>query len=94
MNYITMIKMKPGCYNSKQLVEIDKVFISGSGPLQGYYKKEQIYDYLQINPRTILVNIPPYPCVIPDRSQRGEKYIRSSPNGNLFDNLLRLPREY
>ena len=94
MYLATKIKMKPGCYNSNELVEIDEIFISGADPYQGYHKKEYLHDYLQINPHTIQVDIPPYPYAIPATSSKGERYVRSSPNGNPNDNLLKLPREY
>ena len=88
----TQIKMKPGCGNSNNLLEIDSVYISGcTNP--GYYKKEALHDHLQKNPGTIQVDIPPYPDVIPAISVNGEKYVRSSPNNSSTDNLLCLSRE-
>ena len=90
--YATRIRMQQGCYNSQSLLEIDSIYIEGcTNP--GYYKKADIYDYLKKYPNTILVNISPYPSVIPAVSSRGEKYVRSSPNNNSHDDLLDLPRD-
>lgn len=83
------IKMKPGCGTSKNLLEIHSIYIQG----KGFFAKENIYDYLKKEPGTIQVNIDPYPNVIPAISDKGEKYVKSSPNNSLIDNLLNLPRE-
>lgn len=55
-------------------------------------KKEALYDYLQEHPKTIQVNIRPYPNLIPQLSKNNEKYVKSEPNGSGRDNLLCLPR--
>ena len=92
MMYVTKIKMKKGCYYSSNLVEIDQLYITGC-QTPGYYKKEDIHDYVKNNPRSIKVNCYPYPIVVAAVSVNGEKYVRSSPNGYTHDNLLDLPRE-
>lgn len=85
------IKMNPGSYSSQSLLEIDEIYIDGcSNP--GFFKKANLYDYLKKNPGSIQVNIWPYPNLIPALSSQGEKYVRSTPNGNTHDNLLNLPR--
>ena len=90
--YATKIRMKPECYRSGNLLEIDSVYIEGcSNP--GFFKKEVLNDFLKENPGTIQVKIWPYPTVIPAISDRREKYVRSSPNNYTHDNLLDLPRE-
>lgn len=90
--YVTKIKMKPGCYYSKKLVEIDQLYIEGcQNP--GYYKKSIICDYVKEYPGSIKVNRYPYPIVIGAVSVNGEKYVRSSPNDYTHDNLWDLPRE-
>ena len=88
----TRIKMKPGFYTSQNLVEIDEIYIIGCR-IPGYYKKEALYDYLKKNPNTIQVNNYPFPDLLPEVSIRGEKYVRSRPNGTTKDNLLSLPRD-
>ena len=93
MYLVTKIKMKNGCIYSSSLLEIDEIFISGAGTSSGYYKKEIIHDFLRRNPGAIKVNISPYPTVIPAVSMKGEKYVRSSPDGFPNDNLLMLPRD-
>lgn len=88
----TRIKMQYGCKYSQNLEEIDSIWIEGyNNP--GYFKKAVLHDYLQKNPRSIQVNIWPYPNLIPAVSSRGEKYVCSTSNGYQHDNLLDLPRE-
>lgn len=92
MMYVTKIKMKPGCYNSNNLVEIDELYISGcSNP--GYFKKAVIHDFVKENPGSIKVDRWPNPNVVHAVSVNGEKYVRSSSNAYGHDNLLSLPRE-
>jgi len=86
------IKMKSGCYSSQNLLEIDQIYIDGCKNA-GFFKKANIHDYLKENPNSIQVNIYPYPVLIPAVSPNGEKYVKSSPNANTYDNLLALPRE-
>lgn len=90
--YATKIRMKPGCYSSSDLLEIDSIYIEGCNN-PGFFKKNVLYDFLKENPGTIRVNIWPYPNVISAISSRGEKYVRSTPNDYMHDNLLDLPRE-
>ncbi len=92
MMYVTKIKMKPGCYYSSSLVEIDQLFITGCKD-PGFYKKADVHDYVKDNPDSIKVNAYPYPSVVDAISANGEKYVRSSPNSSTRDNLLSLPRE-
>jgi len=92
MMYATKIKMKPGCYNSQELTEIDEVYITGCDN-PGYFKKAVLYDYLMKNPGSIKVDRYPYPNLVPALSSNYEKYVRSTPNGYIKDNLLSLPRE-
>ena len=89
MYYITKIKMKPGCYTSYNLTEIDQVFI----PEFGYLKKATVYDHLKNNPNSISIGLKPYPYVVPALSKNNEKYVRSESNVSINDNLLKLPRE-
>ena len=90
--YATKIKMKPGCYSSGSLLEIDAVYIEGCDK-PGFYKKANLYDFLKENPGTIQVKIFPFPDVVPALSKYDEKYVRSTPNDYTHDNLLDLPRE-
>lgn len=59
--------------------------------MEGFYPKEQVYDML-VNGKIIRVNIYPYPALEEMTSFKGEKYVRSEPNENQYDNLLNLPR--
>ena len=84
----TMIKMKPGCNNSNNLLEIDEVFIYNSG----WLSKEFLYDYLK-NPNHYNISVGfNGPLLEPALSSNGEKYVRSKANNKLYDNLLNLPR--
>ena len=87
----TRIKMKTGCNNSNYLDEIDMIYITGCYE-DGLYKKSVIHDYLKKNPRSIQVDIYPYPDLQPMLSSNGEKYVRSEPDSTGRDNLLKLPR--
>ena len=90
--YATKIKMKPGCYSSSDLLEIDSIYIEDcENP--GFFKKAVLHNFLKENPGTIQVNIWPYPNVIPATSSTGEKYVRTSPNDYTHNNLIDLPRE-
>ena len=89
----TGIRLKASCSNpdSPKLTEIDSIYLEGcTNP--GLRKKETLYDYLQEYPKTIQVNIRPYPNLIPQLSKNNEKYVKSEPNGSGRDNLLCLPR--
>ena len=86
--YATKIKMKYGCRNSQDPMEIDQIYIYN----YGWYKKELLHDYLKTAPKTIVVNISPYPYLIPMVSINREKYVRSNPDIYKHDNLLDLPR--
>lgn len=88
MLYATYITMKPGCKNSQSLLEIDQIYI----PTRGWYKKEDLYNELVRNPKTVAVNISPYPYLIPALSRNREKYVRSTPDIYKHDDLLDLPR--
>ena len=88
----TKIRMKYGKYNSYDVMEIDSIYITEcQNP--GYFKKENLHDFLKKNPGAIKVDRYPYPNVIPATSYYGEKYVKSSPNEYGHDNLLSLPRE-
>ena len=89
--YVTKIRMKPGCYRSNKLVEIDSLYIEDCVD-PGFYSKTVIYDYVKNNPGSIQVKRYPYPTVVGEISANGEKYVRSSPNDYIHDNLLDLPR--
>lgn len=91
--YATRVKMRSGCSYNPSLLEIDSIYLSGDSITNGFYKKEVIHDWLANNPDLIIrVNISPYPRLIDATSIRGEKFVKSTPNGSADDNLLKLPR--
>lgn len=87
----TKIRMKRGCYNSDNLLEIDEIFIDGSD--DGWYKKATVHNHVTKYPKSITVKTSYGPYVIPAISPNGEKYVKSTPNSTTRDNLLSLPRE-
>lgn len=84
------IKMKRNYGNSENVQDIDSIYIDGTNI---YWKKSELYDYLQKFPKTITVNIPPYSYLIPAMSIQKEKYVKSVADSTQKDNLLMLPRE-
>lgn len=86
---VTKIKMKPGCRESKDLCEIDAIYIDSLGV---FIKKEQVYDYLLVYPKSICVDIYPYPYLQPALSIKGEKFVRSTADFTKIDNLFNLPK--
>ena len=69
------IKMKRNCGNSGNVQDIDSIYIDQTST---YWKKSEVYDYLQKFPKTITVNIPPYSYLIPAMSIQKEKYVKSN----------------
>lgn len=94
MIYATHIRMKPSYsfnlnnYQHNKLLEIDSIYLRGSY-LNSWYKKEAVYDLVKSGNK-IFVNIAPYPQLVTVQSTNGEKYVRSTPNDNVTDNLLKL----
>ena len=84
------IKMKRNCGDSGNVQDIDSIYIDQTST---YWKKSEVYDYLQKFPKTISVNIAPYPYLIPAMSIQKEKYVKSVADSTQKDNLLMLPRE-
>ena len=89
MFFAQKIKMQKGKENSNELLEIDEIFVGGFG----WQKKAYYYDWLKNHPESIAVNIAPFPKLIGQLSINHEKYVKSKPNKNGYDNLLDLPRE-
>ena len=86
----TAIKMKSN-YLTNSLIEIDSIYIEGAGE-DRFYKKEELYDKIEYYGWNIQVDRYPYPQLKGAISGNYEKYVRSSPNGTITDNLLELPR--
>lgn len=91
MVYATKIRMRRGCENSNTLLEIESIYLEG-GQNPGWITKGDVYDRLKLYPGSIKVNISPFPNLIPEKSSSGEKYVKSTPNQLLRDNLLSLTR--
>ena len=82
------IKMKDYCYHSHDLMEIDSIMLNDNK----LYKKANLYDYLIEHPGSIKVGFYSGPDMIPAKSAKGEKYVKSKPNLTLVDNLFSLPK--
>lgn len=87
----TKILMKASCVYSNNVQEIDQIYLDGCNN-PGFYKKEFLHDYVKSNPKSIQVNIRPFPYLVTRTSKNGEKYVASEPNDTPNDNLLKLPR--
>lgn len=88
LDYATAIRMKQGCLYSQSLLEIKDIYLAKNG----WISKEKLHDFLKQNPKTIRVLNNAGPLVLPATSIYGEKYVKSSPNDSVKDNLLYLPR--
>lgn len=89
MLYAVKIKMNYGRWNSQHPEDIDQIYIRDNG----WIKKGLLHDYLKEYPKSIAVNISPYPYLIPAISSNREKYVRSNPDIYKHDDLMDLPRE-
>lgn len=89
MLYATRLKMNYGCRNSNHPEDIDQIYLYE----HGWYKKADLHDYLKQYPKSIVVNISPYPYLIPAISSAREKYVRSNPDTYKHDDLMDLPKE-
>lgn len=87
----TKILMKTSCAYSNNVQEIDQIYVSGCDN-PSYFKKELLHDYVIAHPKSIQVNISPFPYLVAKTSKNGEKYVASEPNDTPNDNLLKLPR--
>nr|WP_317413212.1 DUF3892 domain-containing protein [uncultured Solibaculum sp.] len=85
------IALKVGCRNSDCPVDIDKIYVKGER-LDGFYKKEAVYDYVKQHSRSIQVDLFPNPDLLPALTERGEKYVVSTKDARSVDYLMRLPR--
>ena len=87
----TAVRMYSGKESSNSLLEIDKIYLQAN--TGAWYTKEAIHDYVQENPGQVVVGTLNGPDVIPCTSKYGQKYVKSNPNDNVYDNLLYLPRK-
>lgn len=92
MMLATKILMKASCAYSNNVQEIDQIYVDGCNN-PGFFKKELLHDYVKAHPKSIQVNIRPFPYLVARTSKKnGEKYVASEPNDTPNDNLLKLPR--
>ena len=89
MLYATKLRMNYGCRNSNYPEDIDQIYIHE----HGWYKKATLHDHLKQYSKSIVVNISPYPYLIPAVSSAKEKYVRSNPDTYKHDDLMDLPKE-
>jgi len=91
MMQATKIKMNSGYHNSTKCQDIDSIYLTGAKE-EKFYPKGVLHDFLKTSPKSIKVNLSPYPFLVHATSPKGEKYVRSEADDTLNDNLLRLPR--
>ena len=89
MLYATKIKMNYGYRNSNRPEDIDQIYIHE----HGWCKKAILHDHLKQYPKSICVNIHPYPYLLPAVSSNQEKYVRSNPDPYKHNDLMDLPKE-
>lgn len=89
VEYIALaIRMNQNCDYSNNVLDIDSIYFNDNC----WYKKGTVHDYVKNNPNKVVVGNNNGPKLIPCISNRGEKYVKSTPNNNWSDNLLALPR--
>ncbi len=88
----TKIRMKTNCYNSQKLEEIADIKLEGELNNPGWFRKENVHDFIKNNGGVVNVDIYPYPKLIAVTTET-DKYVKSTPNVYGYDNLLELPRE-
>ena len=93
MIYVDKIIMKNGFLKSNNQEEIDSLHIVNLPLGTGWYKKEIVYDLILNNKFEIHVNISPYPLLIPSKSFKNEKYVKTVNDDTQNDNLMNLPKE-
>jgi len=88
----TKIKMRDGRLISYNPLDIDGIYLDGA-----FYKVEDIYDRLKkienekSEEKIYLADSNKY--LIPVIALNGKRYVRSYPNTEFVDGLLKLPRE-
>ncbi|WP_050498005.1 DUF3892 domain-containing protein [Oenococcus oeni] len=89
MIYATAVKMQSGRAYSHDVLAIDSIQLKYSNGDISWSKKEDIYNHLLIYPKSIKVNISPYPDLIPEHDGF-TKYVKSQPDRTGDDKLLSL----
>lgn len=73
----TKILMKASCAYSNNLQEIDQIYVDGCNN-PGFFKKEFLHDYVKAHPKSIQVNIRPFPYLVARTSKNGENTLLRS----------------
>ena len=84
--------MKQYSKDSMNLEEIKDIKLEGDLNNPGWFRKEDVHDYIKNNNGIVNVNIYPYPKLIAVTTST-DRYVKSTPNKYGYDNLLELPRE-
>lgn len=88
------IRLNKGCTSPKSCNDISEIKIYDElWGTTGWKSKADVYDMVTDSPKSIKVNRDPYPYLIPVKSIKNEKYVRSEPNDTVHDNLLELSQE-
>lgn len=89
----TQIKMHRGKHAHQNTQEIYCIYIVKDLDPIGWFTKEAIHDFLELNQHTdIYVDIPPRPKLKPAKNN-STRYVRSTSNNSPNDNLLKLTRK-
>ncbi len=92
MIYAKKIKMNLDCQNSKEVTDINSIYVEGSFWETGWHTKGELYDKIKDSGWVVKVGLDPFPTLVPALSKNYEKYVHSQPNGIEKDNLLELDR--
>lgn len=85
------IKIRTVPPDSRDLLSITHVYLMGLEK-NGWYTRDAVYIMVSESPGCVKVGIYPFSNVVPEHTERGVPYIRSSPLGSFSDSLLSLPR--
>lgn len=83
--------MKKETGNSNNPKDIKGIAIS-NGEMCNVYSVADLYVYLKENPSIKIYVKDSNSYLIPVRATNGDMYIRSIPNSNMIDSLMKLPR--
>lgn len=86
------IRMKQYSKDSMRLEEIKDIKLEGDLNNPGWFRKEDVHDYIKNSNGIVNVDIYPYPKLIAVTTST-DRYVKSTPNKYGYDNLLELPRE-
>lgn len=86
------IAMRVNAENSNNPKDIEYIFISFDSDNIKSYNTEKLYDMLMENSSEKIYVDNSSSYLVPIQATNGKKYIRSTPNSSMTDELMKLPR--